>query len=45
MDRIDRIKVRQKAARMNGKQLAFYSSFIIPPSSFLLHPVYPVHPC
>jgi hypothetical protein len=46
MDRIDRIKARRKdeCGMINNKQLVFHSSFIIHTSSFLLYPVYPVHP-
>jgi hypothetical protein len=46
MDRIDKIKAMQKDERgmMNERQAALHSSLIIPPSSFLLYPVYPVHP-
>jgi hypothetical protein len=46
MDRIDRIKamLKDECGMMNERQAACYSSFIIPPSSFILYPVYPVHP-
>jgi hypothetical protein len=43
MDRNEKKCRRMNAARMNRKQVVFYSTFIIPPSSFLLLPVHPVN--
>jgi hypothetical protein len=46
MDRIGRIRNDELGIQNDElKQLVFHSSFIILHSSFLLYPVYPVHPC
>jgi hypothetical protein len=42
MDRIDRIKSKAEGGRDSFS--SFTAAFIIPPSSFLLYPVHPVHP-
>jgi hypothetical protein len=41
-DRQDKNKA--EGGMMNEERVASCSSFSIPPSSFLLYPVYPVHP-